>query len=79
MDFDRPTMEWIEASKRLHLVSRPNYFWLTLGVFCGPDGAIWIPDRNEGLQIRLAIIAHIGANGHRGRQGTKSDLRKEIF
>lgn len=77
--FDWPTMESNEACQLLHLEFRPECLWLTRDVFRGPDGAIWIPNPDEGLQISLEIISHTGAAGHRGRRETESALRKAFF
>ena len=44
------------------------------GTYVSSSGQIWIPDNSTGLQLRLCIIAHMGAAGHRSIQPTMSRL-----
>lgn len=44
------------------------------GLWKTSNGAIWIPDCAENIQLRLCIIGHTGAAGHRGREATAKTL-----
>lgn len=48
---------------------KSTQFWVT------NTGATWIPEPATDLQLRLCIIAHTSASGHRGRKATESALQ----
>lgn len=60
-----------DGSRHTSLISRKG-FW------CLPSGPVWIPDQYDELQLRLCIIAHNGAAGHRGVEFTKNTLSHEF-
>lgn len=41
-------------------------------------GTIWTPDDDDDLQLRLCIIAHTGASGHRELQAKIAAISKEV-
>ena len=42
-------------------------------------GQIWIPNGDINLQLRLCVIAHSGAAGHRGYEATLKVLKEVVF
>lgn len=73
-DFIWPTTDSISASQRAHPPPPPGFIFQN-GLYRRPnDGPIWIPDEDAILQLRLSIIAHTGAAGHRGRDATEQAL-----
>ena len=40
---------------------------------------IWIPEIEDDLHLRLRVIAHISAGGHRGVKSTQSALGREFY
>lgn len=79
-DFEWPTKESIQASQETYASSRPPNATLVDKVWhCNPNGAIWIPGADTDLQLRLVIIAHTGAAGHRGCASTKKTLSSHFY
>lgn len=76
-DFDWPSSEAINLSQEKHMDSLPDGFVYSNNHWrSNKDGPVWIPDTDTNLQLRLAIVAHTGAAGHRGAQATKDVLAR---
>lgn len=75
-DFEWPSAATIAAEKNAHSTSRPPNSVMTSGLWCTPAGSIWIPDDSSDLLLRLCLIVHVSAAGHRGANTTKRILRK---
>lgn len=74
-DFVWPTPTSLRASQLQHAASRPASAVLIGNLWHMSDsGPIWVPDEDTDLQLRLAVIAHTGAAGHRGRKATETAL-----
>lgn len=73
-DFDWPARDDIICSQEQHSGSRPATVQTLKELLCFPSGAVWVPDEDTALQLRLCVIAHTGAAGHRGPQATKDTL-----
>ena len=78
-DFEWPSRESISISQKHADSERPPNLDLVEGLWCNPMGAVWIPDEDSDLQLRLCIIAHTGPSGHRGRDSTLRVLQKSYF
>lgn len=74
-DFVWPTPASLRASQLRHAANRPDSAVLVNDLWhISANGPIWVPDDDSDLQLRLAVIAHTGAAGHRGRQATEKAL-----
>ncbi len=75
-DFEWPTLETMVASQLEHEAERLQL--MTRGVELVHDGtcwrwtngAVWIPEMDAGLQLRLCVVAHFGLAVHRGAKNT---------
>lgn len=77
-EFVWPTSDTIRESQRAH-PPPPQGFVSIDGLYRRPNnGPIWIPDADDILQLRLSIIAHTGAAGHRGREATEQALAQRF-
>jgi hypothetical protein len=71
-DFEWPTLETMVASQleheaqRLQLMSRGVELVHDWIYWRWTNGAVWIPEMDVGLQLRLYVVAHFGMTGHRG-------------
>lgn len=77
-DFIWPRLDTIRASQKLRsqrphglLFDKSNQLWKY-------NGRIWIPQEDKELQLKLLIVSHSGAMGHRGCDATASVL-SEMF
>ena len=77
-DFQWPQPSEIATTQAESSTSRPAGLTSSDGLWKYPDDTIWIPDAASDLQLRLCIIAHTGAAGHRGRDATERAL-KSVF
>ena len=70
-NFEWPTDDVIRKSQRRHAETKPT---AVVGAEDGrpmtQDGKTWIPE-DANLQIKLLVVAHCGACGHRGIESTK--------
>lgn len=79
-DFSWPSAESISSSQATYATTRPREAVLIDGLWrVSSPGPIWIPDDADDLQLRLIVIAHSGASGHRGRSTTYQALSSEFF
>lgn len=79
-EFEWPSLPDIQVSQQAASAQRPTNLVHREDVFRHPQtDAIWIPDGDTDLQLRLAIIAHTGVAGHRGRLATEQALSKHFF
>lgn len=77
-DFVWPTADTIRESQRAH-PPPPQGFICVDGLYrLSNHGPIWIPDDDAILQLRLSIIAHTGAAGHRGTEATEQALSQRF-
>lgn len=67
-EFEWPTAASIAASQKQH--TPPHGLVNKEGLLHTTDGKIWIPDEDGDLQLRLCIIGHTTAAGHRGTNTT---------
>ncbi|KAF4147360.1 Integrase zinc binding domain [Phytophthora infestans] len=51
----------------------------TQGVLRVGGGQIWIPGSAGSLQLRLCIVGHFGAAGHRGMDTTRSSIAARLW
>lgn len=77
--FEWPTAPSIISAQESAAEERPPNLCREENIWKNPSGAIWIPDSSSDLQLRLCIIAHTGASGHRGAGSTEKVLRKYYF
>lgn len=82
-DFNWLSPAALRASQHNHASSRPasavlmQYLWHLPGP--AHSNPMWVPDEDVDLQLRLTVIAHTGAAGHRGLQATLDAVRNEFF
>lgn len=71
-DFLLRSVDSICSSQNIHVLSWPSDCCL-LNDICNfsPSCPVWVPDASADLQVRLCIIVHTGAEGHRGKSSTK--------
>lgn len=48
------------------------------GLYRTTDHKIWIPEQADDLQLRLCVIAHTSAGGHRGKLATKTAISEKF-
>jgi Integrase core domain/Integrase zinc binding domain len=71
-----PTTSDIATSQKARATSRP-YSLLLSDVLCRNEaGAVWVPEDDSALQLRLCIVAPTAAGGHRGFSATTATLRQ---
>ena len=78
-DFVWPTEVEISQVQEAHRAQAPLHLNDENGLLRDQTGAIWIPPTAGDIQLRLCIIAHTSAAGHRGIKSTKSELKKIFF
>ena len=78
-DFEWNTATVISTSQQTAASEMPPNLVPVEGLWQNPNGAIWIPDSDPDLQLRLCVIAHTGPSGHRGQSATETALRKRFF
>ena len=76
-EFEWPTSE--EILKVQSASSRPLHLKHTDGLWLTSSGQTWIPDNADELQLRLCIIAHTGAPGHRGIEAKTKSLADKFY
>lgn len=68
---DWPDLDALRLSQQNALGTRPSECKIdSRGVSRFSSGAIWIPDSDRCMQLRLLIAAHTGIGGHRGASTT---------
>lgn len=75
-----PSDEMIRKSQEASRSRKPQAVTENLGRgLMTADGKIWIPENDSELQLKLLVIAHCGAGGHRGIDSTKSTVSELYF
>ena len=59
--------------------TRPLHLRLEDGLWRTKDNRIWIPSDADNLQLRLCVISHTSAAGHRGRASTLRTLSSLFY
>jgi hypothetical protein len=77
--FDFPTRQSLFDSQQAALKQRPPNSVLRDGLYLLPDGAVWIPTADVGLQLRLCIVGHCGRRGRRGQKVTEEIIRQHFY
>ena len=82
MEEQWPTMEQVRTAQQgvpeemvteLGLVRKDGYLW-------DPTGATrFVPPQPQHLRVRLLLVGHAGAAGHRGIQGTQEIMGKRFW
>jgi hypothetical protein len=81
---DAPQWEEIVAAQATMVASVPGHGDFAFvaadsdGVLLSSSGALYVPDTRY-LRLRLCIVAHAGAAGHRGIPATVASLRRFFF
>jgi RNase H-like domain found in reverse transcriptase/Integrase zinc binding domain len=78
-DFEWPELAVLAAAQAANEETRPFGLSLIDGLWRNPAGAIWVPETETDLQLRLCIIAHTGPSGHRGQDSTEQKLSRSYF
>ena len=78
-EFDWPTPHSIFSEQRKHLSEKPINLFQRNDVWENENNIIWVPDNATDLQLRLCVIAHTSAAGHRGIYATEAALRNFCF
>eukprot|EP00171_Calliarthron_tuberculosum_P002705 IDg2705t1 len=69
-DFEWPTLLEISKLQQANSLSQPKNLIQQDGILRTERGAIWVPEEAEALQLRIYVIAHTSAAGHRGIKST---------
>ncbi|KAF0729338.1 hypothetical protein Ae201684_013084 [Aphanomyces euteiches] len=78
-EFKWPSMDEIVQLQRAHPDRETMSTWdETLKCFVTPASKIWIPDDAIDLQVRVCVVAHAGAAGHRRIDATTASV-EEMF
>ncbi|KAH9109322.1 hypothetical protein AeMF1_015599 [Aphanomyces euteiches] len=78
-EFKWPSMDEIVQLLRAHPDRETMSTWdETLKCFVTPASKIWIPDDAIDLQVRVCVVAHAGAAGHRRIDATTASV-EEMF
>ncbi|CDF38803.1 unnamed protein product [Chondrus crispus] len=75
-DFEWPSSRDIAKAQNETALPRPKNLQKSNGLWLTSTGAIWIPDDSTDLQLRLCVIAHTNAAGHRGSRTTEHVMCK---
>lgn len=76
-----PSIDYIRSSQYSHaaqLQADPVLYDALMWLKSKP-GPIWIPETDTDIQLRLAIILHTGAAGHRGRLAPEHEIPPHFF
>lgn len=79
VDFESPTVAKLVEIQVSCSSSRPAQLQLSDGLWQNSTGAFWVPDSADNLQLRLCIISHTSAAGHRGCDSTERALSSNFF
>ena len=74
-----PTVQEIIEIQKRHRSSLPQTIIEKNGIYITSDNAISIPPDENLLQLRICIIAHCGAAGHRGFKNTMLSIKDHFF
>jgi len=77
--FEWPSEDEIYKLQTKYEADRPPSLFRSNNLYRTKENAIWIPDEAADMQLRLCIIGHTSAAGHRGINATESDIRKSFF
>ena len=77
-DFVWPSPDEIRLIQETHKPSKMDVLSLDNGLWKLKSGQVWIPDDESDLQLRLFVIAHTCAAGHRVICPTTSALLRNI-
>ena len=70
--------EILEVQTKHQSNAPPSTHWRD-GLLHTRHGVIWIPPTEEDLQLRICIVAHTGAAGHRGKSPTLLTIQERFF
>jgi hypothetical protein len=75
LDFEWPTLSAVLTVQNQHAVDRPRDAKGDAEDGWFIDGRLWIPSKAESLIQRLLVVAHCGAQAHRGREAMIEGVR----
>lgn len=78
-DFEWPSEAETQAEQESNSRQRTQGTRKIEGLHCNQNGAVWILSESEMLQLRLCIIGHTSAAGHRDAKSTETEIRKHYF
>jgi len=78
-DFIWPNGPEIADEQEKYSSTRPKKLVMVDGLLAYPTGAVWIPSKSADLQLRICIIGHTSAAGHRGSDATEAAIRKNFL
>lgn len=76
--FECPSIDKILEQQKTYLFTKPDSLTLRDGLGCENRGAVRIPDDSSELQLRLCVIAHTVASGHRRAHSTINPLKNSF-
>eukprot|EP00171_Calliarthron_tuberculosum_P023402 IDg23402t1 len=63
--FRWPSDSEVATTQQENISSRPKKLEMKDGILAKTNGVVWIPDESADLQLRICIIVHTSASGHR--------------
>ena len=78
-EFEWPSDTEIARLQSKHAATRPESVFKHDGLWKNQAYAVWIPDESADLQLRICIVGHTTAAGHRGQSATEIAIRKHFF
>ncbi|KAJ0400435.1 hypothetical protein ATCC90586_006519 [Pythium insidiosum] len=78
-EFVWPTVAEIKAAQQQHDQEKPKQTELDPNGLLTIRGCIWVPESDRGLVQRLLVVAHCGAQGHRGREALLTTIKLRFF
>lgn len=76
--FNWPCEEQVREAQEKFLSEKPEAATRDGNSLFKMGGRTWIPDDADDLQLRLLVVAHCHASGHRGMESTDSILREQF-
>lgn len=78
-DFVWPTLDHIHDAQEKYGRTRPPNLRRVDGLWTTVGGAFWIQDDSDVIKLRLCVIVHSSAAGHRGAAVTENALRSKFY
>ena len=77
--YDQPDLKAIQNSQQDTKDTPPEGCTSVDGLWRSSKGALWIPDSDRSMKLRILIAAHTGVAGHRGQAVTLANVRAKFF
>ena len=78
-DFQWPSIYDIQEQQNIHKDEAPPSVFVQSDILYTHPSIVWIPPDSSDLQLRICIVAHTSAAGHRGKESTLHHIQQFFF